>query len=240
MTKRFKPSKDTVIALLSALSIFSIGDSIVKKNEIQDTQRALLKANKQYKEYKIKTDKELALRDSILEQYRIHLDENDALILEKDEEISNLKNQLTNQQSTISTYSLRKSAPKVEKEKEDVVKPKPQIEQKPTTVTNNGKAIQMTMTFYGDGAEENGGYAGIDAQGNKLIAGTIASNYYSFGTKFKMPNGQILTVRDRGGKAFNQPNKIDVFVPRLKGESRSQYNKRIAQYGVKTITLYKI
>ena len=47
-----------------------------------------------------------------------------------------------------------------------------------------GTPIKMKITFYGDFASENGGYASLDAQGNKLVAGTVASNAYKFGTKF--------------------------------------------------------
>lgn len=104
---------------------------------------------------------------------------------------------------------------------------------------SRGTAVTMTLTFYGDFAHENGGYAGIDAQGNKLIAGTVASNVYSFGTKFSM-NGKVFTVRDRGGSNFNSSNRLDVFVPRRQGESNSAYAKRISNYGRKTVTMYKL
>ena len=106
------------------------------------------------------------------------------------------------------------------------------------STVNKGTPIQMTLTFYGDFAHENGGYAGIDAQGNKLVAGTVASNVYSFGTQFHF-NGQVYTVRDRGGRNFNSSNRLDVFVPRKSGESDSAYAKRIKQYGRKTVTMYK-
>ena len=102
-----------------------------------------------------------------------------------------------------------------------------------------GTPVKMTLTFYGDFAHENGGYTGIDAQGNKLVSGTVASNVYSFGTKFKF-NGQVFTVRDRGGKNFNSSNRLDVFVPRKSGESNSAYAKRIRNYGRKTVTMYKL
>lgn len=101
-----------------------------------------------------------------------------------------------------------------------------------------GTPVEITMTFYGDFAHENGGYAGIDCNGNKLVAGTVASNYYPQGTQFEF-NGQVFTVRDRGGSNFNSANRLDVFVPRLKNESDSSYSKRIRHYGRKTVTMYK-
>ena len=105
-------------------------------------------------------------------------------------------------------------------------------------VSSRRTPVNITMTFYGDFAHENGGYAGIDANGNKLVAGTVASNYYSQGTQFEF-NGQIFTVRDRGGSNFNNPNRLDVFVPRLENESDSDYAKRIRNYGVKKVVMYK-
>ena len=118
-----------------------------------------------------------------------------------------------------------------------------QLEQKefPTQSINTrsvGTPVKMTMTFYGDFAHENGGYAGIDCHGNKLVAGTVASNYYPQGTQFEF-NGQIFTVRDRGSSSFNSANRLDVFVPRLKNESDSSYSKRIREYGRRTVTMYK-
>ena len=104
--------------------------------------------------------------------------------------------------------------------------------------TMQGTPVEITMTFYGDFAHENGGYAGIDCNGNKLVAGTVASNYYPQGTQFEF-NGQVFTVRDRGGSNFNSANRLDVFVPRLKNESDSSYSKRIRHYGRKTVTMYK-
>ena len=72
-----------------------------------------------------------------------------------------------------------------------------------------------------------------------MTAGTVASNVYPKGTQFKLSNGQVLTVQDRGGSSFNSYNRLDVFVPRLKGESDAQYDKRIASYGVKKVKAVK-
>lgn len=105
-------------------------------------------------------------------------------------------------------------------------------------IKGSGTPVNMTMTFYGDFAHENGGYAGIDCNGDKLVAGTVASNYYPQGTQFEF-NGQVFTVRDRGGSNFNNPNRLDVFVPRLNNESDSDYTKRIRHYGVKKVVMYK-
>ena len=107
-----------------------------------------------------------------------------------------------------------------------------------TATIVNEEPVEMTLTFYGDLAEENGGYAGKDAQGNKLTHGTVASNVYDFGTKFEL-NGEIYTVKDRGGSNFNSSNRLDMFVPRYDNETDNQYKKRIASYGKQTVTMYK-
>ena len=80
----------------------------------------------------------------------------------------------------------------------------------------------------------------MTAYGEVPVAGVVASNAYPKGTQFLFPNGQVFTVKDRGGSSFNNYNRLDVFVPRLKGESDAQYDKRIRTYGVKKIKAYKI
>ena len=134
-----------------------------------------------------------------------------------------------------SNEELTKKVKSLEKELEEKVLPTQYVSKTSRMV---GTPREITMTFYGDFAHENGGYVGIDCNGNKLIAGTVASNYNPQGTQFEL-NGQLFTVRDRGGSNFNSPNRLDVFVPRLKNESDSSYSKRIKQYGRKTVTMYK-
>lgn len=112
----------------------------------------------------------------------------------------------------------------------------------PTSNSNgvkSGTPVQMTLTFYGGGAEENGGYAGMNAYSQKLTAGTVASNVYPRGTKFVLPSGKTLTVNDTGGGNFNSYNRLDVYVPRHDGESKDSYDRRISNLGKKTLTVYK-
>lgn len=215
MNKRFKPSKDTIIAVLSVLTIASVSIVALQENAMNKKDMEFSKLEKTYKTYKVDTDKELKLRDEVLEKYRNHLDKNDALIKEKDDKIKSLQSQLDKKESLTNRSISRGGARQV------------------------GTPIELTLTFYGDGAEENGGYAGINAYGDKLTAGTVASNVYPKGTQFRLSNGQVLTVQDRGGSNFNSYNRLDVFVPRLKGESDAQYEKRIASYGVKKVKAYK-
>ncbi|MGL5765026.1 MAG: hypothetical protein ACRCX8_05225 [Sarcina sp.] len=92
----------------------------------------------------------------------------------------------------------------------------------------------ITITFYGDTYEQNGGYPGITCTGAALQSGMIASNVYPLGTKI-MWEGRVYTVSDRGGSHFNSPNRLDVFLPRLSGENDSDYIKRIYKNGKRTV-----
>lgn len=47
-------------------------------------------------------------------------------------------------------------------------------------------------------------------------------------------------VLDKGGKGLNTPFKLDVYVPRIKGESNRQYKSRVNRMGVKKRTCYVI
>lgn len=101
--------------------------------------------------------------------------------------------------------------------------------------------VDITMTFYGEGAEENGGYAGITCNGDKLVDGIVASNVWPQGTKFYcVEENKIYTVSDRGGSNFNSYNRLDVFVPRYSGESKSEYDSRISRMGRKPVTMLRI
>ena len=82
MNKRFKPSKDTIIAVLSVLTITSVSIVALQENAMNKKDMEFSKLEKTYKTYKVDTDKELKLRDEVLEKYRNHLDKNDALIKE--------------------------------------------------------------------------------------------------------------------------------------------------------------
>jgi uncharacterized coiled-coil protein SlyX len=103
--------------------------------------------------------------------------------------------------------------------------------------SSRGTPVNMTLTYYGDGPA--GGSVGfITASGERLAPGMVASNVYPFGTKFVI-NGQTYTVKDRGGSHFNSPNRLDVYVPRLAGESDSKYKARLYSLGKKTVTAYR-
>lgn len=173
---------------------------------------------------------------------------------QKTEKVKKLENNILNQKKEIerlnrdletsnedynklldSNKKLESQVETLQKELKEKVFPTQSISKKTIGV---GTPVKITMTFYGDFAHENGGYAGIDCNGEKLVLGTVASNYYPQGTQFEF-NGQVFTVRDRGGSNFNSPNRLDVFVPRLKNESNRDYSNRIKEYGRRTVTMYK-
>ena len=87
---------------------------------------------------------------------------------------------------------------------------------------------RVKLYFYTNLPEENGGYT------------TIANNYYSLGRNIYIEGYGKKIVRDRGGKGLNSKYKLDVYVPKKKGETNSQYKKRVNDMGVKTKTCYII
>lgn len=178
-------------------------------------------------------------------QLELKIDSLNKTIKEKDNTIDNVTKERDNNKESLDKLQKENKVlnQKLEAKKKEEASAKLASADYPTQSLSRGSVkrgtpVKMTLTFYGDFAHENGGYTGIDAQGNKLVAGTVASNVYSFGTKFEF-NGQVFTVRDRGGKNFNSSNRLDVFVPRKSGESNSAYAKRIRNYGRKTVTMYK-
>lgn len=179
-------------------------------------------------------------------QLELKIDSLNKTIKEKDNTIDNVTKERDNNKESLDKLQKENKVlnQKLEAKKKEEASAKLASADYPTQSVSRGSVkrgtpVKMTLTFYGDFAHENGGYTGIDAQGDKLIAGTVASNAYSFGTKFEF-NGQVFTVRDRGGKNFNSSNRLDVFVPRKSGESNSAYAKRIRNYGRKTVTMYKL
>lgn len=101
------------------------------------------------------------------------------------------------------------------------------------------KKITCTIYHYTSLASENGGYAGYGSLG-KLNSKTIANNYWALGRNIYIEGYGMKKVADRGGKGLNTPYKLDVYVPRKKGESNKQYKKRVNRMGVKKRTCYVI
>lgn len=219
--KKLGISKDAIIALLAATTILSTG-LFLKADVELESQEQLTKNAKAELELNKNNNKTLVEKVSKIEGEKSELQD----------EVKELEKDIKSKDATIS--ELRQRVGEL------------QSKELPTKglvgsrgATTRGTPITLKLSFYGDGAEENGGYAGMDAQGGKLRAGTIASNVYPFGTQFSI-NGQIFTVRDRGGSHFNSPDRIDVFVPRRDGETKEEYNRRIREYGRKEVKATKL
>ncbi len=101
------------------------------------------------------------------------------------------------------------------------------------------KKITCKIYHYTSLASENGGYAGYGSLG-KLNSKTIANNYWALGRNIYIEGYGMKKVADRGGRKLNTPYKLDVYVPRIKGESSRQYKKRVNRMGVKKRTCYVI
>lgn len=107
---------------------------------------------------------------------------------------------------------------------------------------NDGKKfveINVEISFYTSLIEENTSLGGIDAQGNPLTWGTIAvPRSVALGTKFEIEGyeGTTFVARDRGSVKHirikeDGTYRIDMFIPRKKGENNNQYWQRVNAYG---------
>lgn len=119
-------------------------------------------------------------------------------------------------------------------------KPTPIVNETPkkatkTTSSSNqgGKKMTFKLSFYSNLPEDNGGYTNT-ASGAPLEYGVVASNVYPFGTKIYVEGYGMMTVKDRGGSHFNDPTRLDVYIPPKSGESKSDYKKRLLQLGRQT------
>lgn len=92
---------------------------------------------------------------------------------------------------------------------------------------------EFIVTYYTDLNSENG-YGAVNCLGERLEHTMIASNYYPLGTKIRI-DGITYEVRDRGSSRFNNPKRLDMFIPRNQGESNREYYKRVNAMGVKTV-----
>ena len=101
--------------------------------------------------------------------------------------------------------------------------------------------IEFKLTYYSSDPSENiPGMASVTCEGKKLEEGICASNVYPLGTRIVFNDGTELVVKDRGGKDFNNYNRIDVFIEREPGEDNRTYLKRVNNLGIKHKTGYVI
>lgn len=111
-------------------------------------------------------------------------------------------------------------------------------------------SVNLHISYYTDLIYENSSHGAVDAKGNKLKFGTIAiPRDLPLGTEFKIEGyDNIFYGTDRGSKKYikwldkeKTTMKIDMFIPRNKGESESAYFKRVNMKGItKTTGKYKL
>ena len=98
----------------------------------------------------------------------------------------------------------------------------------------------FVLTYYGSTVNECGNDLGITASGKKVQSGMVASPpCLSFGTQIQIGDN-VYVVEDRGHPDFIKQNndgsiRLDVYIPRLSGESTAQYEKRVNDMGVKRV-----
>lgn len=187
-----------------------------------------------------KLDKRIVEVQNRLESINSEIDEINRKIEENEEIINKLETNLN---------TLEKSVNEIEK----VNLEKTNVEVKETRVIDNisyikniyslndknVKEVTFHLSFYTNLACENGGWANLTASGKKLTDGMVANNHLPFGTKIYIEGYGLKTVEDRGSsKYFDDETKVDVFVPRLDGETDSQYHKRVNNMGRKTVKGY--
>ena len=102
---------------------------------------------------------------------------------------------------------------------------------------------EFVLTYYGLLESECGNTKGITASGKKISRGMIASPpQLKFGTRIMIEDNEYV-VEDRGSSKYIKVNndgsiRLDVYLPRINGETDAQYNKRIQSQGVKKVQGY--
>ena len=99
--------------------------------------------------------------------------------------------------------------------------------------------IEFTLTFYTCLPSENLGYT-TTAWGEIPQYGMVASNVYDRGTRIYLEGYGEFIVADRGGSNFDSYNRLDVFIPRIDGESDYEYSQRVMALGVVDVKGYII
>jgi hypothetical protein len=104
----------------------------------------------------------------------------------------------------------------------------------------NENTRTFVLTYYGSTVNECGNDLGITASGKKVQSGMVASPpCLSFGTQIQIGDNTYV-VEDRGHPNFIKQNndgsiRLDVFIPRLDGESTAQYEKRVNSMGIQRV-----
>lgn len=119
--------------------------------------------------------------------------------------------------------------PEQNKPKEPEVE-KPKVQPQPKKEV---KSYLFIISFY---TELEGEGQGLTSSGKRVSYGMVANNQLPFGTKIQLQGMGAFTVEDRGSPShFNRVERIDVYIPRKKGESNATYQERVIAMGVKRV-----
>ena len=109
-----------------------------------------------------------------------------------------------------------------------------------SSISRNQIEKNAIITYYAELPNEFGG-GSVTASGKQVQDGFIAApNEYEFGTEIVF-DGKTYTVEDRGGYINTLEDgtlRLNIFVPRLDGESDIDYNNRVLQMGVVETIVY--
>ena len=155
-----------------------------------------------------------------------------------------------NEMVEIQDLRLKKFMEQVEKDRIELEKKKAEEEAKKEKELEEQKKNEpqlqtFVLTYYGLLSSECGNTKGITASGKRINRGMIASPpQLKFGTRI-MIEGNEYVVEDRGSSNYIKVNndgsiRLDVYIPRLSGESDNEYYKRIQSKGVKRTQGYII
>lgn len=196
--------KKLVVGGAIALGLTGVTTSIATTSKNITLQKTLQKTKKELDTHKKENDKTLKIIESEKEELQNSLDE-----------------ALKELEKTI--------------EERDEVEAKISQIKKQTGVTDFKKVTEVTweVTYYTDLPQENSyEYGGVNATGEPLEKGMVANNNLPLGTKIYVEGYGLKTVEDRGSdRHFSQLNRIDIFVPRVNGETDSEYYTRVNNLG---------
>ena len=109
-----------------------------------------------------------------------------------------------------------------------------------SSISRNQIEKNAIITYYAELPNEFGD-GSVTASGKQVQDGFIAApNEYEFGTEIVI-DGKTYTVEDRGGYINTLEDgtlRLNIFVPRLDGESDIDYNNRVLQMGVVETIVY--
>ena len=109
-----------------------------------------------------------------------------------------------------------------------------------SSISRNQIKKNAIITYYAELPNEFGD-GSVTASGKQVQDGFIAApNEYEFGTEIVI-DGKTYTVEDRGGYINTLEDgtlRLNIFVPRLDGESDIDYNNRVLQMGVVETIVY--